>query len=193
MPNYQEGKIYKIYNTINDDIYVGSTTRKLCERMAEHRGRINHKDNHNPLYQSFIEHGVEHFYIELIEKCPCNCKDELRKKEGEYIRLLKPSMNKRIEGRTASEYTKEWLINNKEKIKEYYENNKEKLKDKSKEYYENNKDKINERNKKWKENNKEYLKSYSGEKITCECGCVVTRHYLTQHKRNAKHKQLMNE
>ena len=34
---YQEGKIYKIYNTINDDIYVGSTTQKLCERMRDHR------------------------------------------------------------------------------------------------------------------------------------------------------------
>ena len=37
MPNYQEGKMYKIYNTVNDEIYIGSTTRKLSERMAEHR------------------------------------------------------------------------------------------------------------------------------------------------------------
>ena len=26
MPNYQEGKMYKIYNAANDDIHVGSTT-----------------------------------------------------------------------------------------------------------------------------------------------------------------------
>ena len=41
--DYQESKIYKIYNTINDDIYVGSTTQKLCERMGDHRNCINNK------------------------------------------------------------------------------------------------------------------------------------------------------
>ena len=29
MPNHQEGELYKIYNTVNDDIYIGSTTLKL--------------------------------------------------------------------------------------------------------------------------------------------------------------------
>ena len=53
MPNYQEGKIYKIYNTINVDLYIGSTTQKLCERMREHRSVIKYKVNHNPLYQGF--------------------------------------------------------------------------------------------------------------------------------------------
>ena len=98
--NYQEGKIYKIYNTINGDIYIGSTTQKLCERMREHRSIIKYKFNHNPLYQGFRDHGVENFFIELVEKSPCNGKDELRKMK-EYIRLLKPSMNKRIAGRTS--------------------------------------------------------------------------------------------
>ena len=36
MCNYNRGKIYKIYNTITDDIYIGATTRLLCERMREH-------------------------------------------------------------------------------------------------------------------------------------------------------------
>ena len=86
--DYEEGKIYKIYNTINDDIYIGSTTQKLCERMRQHKSRmrqlrsiIKHKVNHNPLCQSFIEHGVEHLYIELVEEFPCNDKDELTKKK----------------------------------------------------------------------------------------------------------------
>ena len=99
--NYQEGKIYKICNIINDDIYVGSTTQKLCERMRDHRYCVNNnKKKDRPLYKAFRELGIEHFFIELIEKCPCNDKDELRKKEGEWIRELKPSMNKAIAGRT---------------------------------------------------------------------------------------------
>ena len=103
--DYQESKTYNIYNTINDDIYVGSTTQKLCERMRDHRYCINNqKKKDRPLYQAFREHGIEHFFIELIEKCPCNDKDELRKKEGDRIRQLKPTMNKAIAGRTCKEY-----------------------------------------------------------------------------------------
>ena len=76
MPNYQEGKNYKIYNTINDDIYVGSTTLKLCERMRDHRSSSNEKcKKHYLTYKEFSEHGVENFFFELIEKCPCNDKD----------------------------------------------------------------------------------------------------------------------
>ena len=81
MPNYQEGKIYKIYNIVNDDICVGSTTQKLCERISGHRRAINHpKKHHLPLYKAFREHGVDNFFIELIEKCLCNDVDELRKR-----------------------------------------------------------------------------------------------------------------
>ena len=101
MPNYQEGKIYKIYNAVNDEIYIGSTTRKLSERMSEHRRRINSRHNQFPIHKAFREHGVDNFFIELIEKCPCNDKDELLKTEGNYIRLLKPSLNVHINGRSV--------------------------------------------------------------------------------------------
>ena len=203
--NYQEGKIYKIYNTINDDIYVGSTTMKLCERMRNHRGCINNqKTKDRPLYQAFREHGIDNFFIELIEKCPCNDKDELRKKEGEYIRYLKPSLNRRIAGRTTKEYYnehkehlseqhKQYYENNKEHIseqtKQYKENNKEHLSEQKKQYYENNKEHIHEQTKQYRENNKEHIR----EQIKCECGCIVARDCLSRHKRSAKHKQLMNK
>ena len=209
MPNYQEGKIYKIYNTINDDIYIGSTTQKLCERMRHHRCSISQSTKGNRLiHKAFIGLGVKNFFIELIEKCPCNDKDELRKKEGEYIRSLKPSLNMRIEGRNKKEYYidnkehireihKEWREKNKEykeqKDKEWRENNKETRARKAKTYYENNKEYILEKTNQYNENNKEHLKSYAKEKITCECGCDITRNCLAQHKRSAKHQQLMNE
>ena len=131
MPNYQEGKIYKIYNTINDDIYVGSTTQKLCERMREHRYCITYaKAGKQLIYKAFREHGVDNFYIELIEKCPCNERQELRRKEGEYIRSLKPSLNKRMAGRTDYEYQED----NREHKKEYYQNNKEDMNEYMKQY-----------------------------------------------------------
>ena len=67
--NYQEGKIY---NTMTDDIYIGSTSQKLCERMRQHRNDHKSKSHFNyPIYKAFREHGVENFFIEFIEKCPC--------------------------------------------------------------------------------------------------------------------------
>ena len=126
MPNYKESKVYKIYDTVNVEIYIGSTTRKLCERMAEHRRCLNVlKKQHYPLYQAFREHGVDIFFIELIENCTCNGKDELRKKEGEYIRLLKPSFNSSIAGRTKQEYENENKDNISKRKKQYKENNQE--------------------------------------------------------------------
>ena len=40
MPNYQNGKIYCIRSHQTDNIYIGSTTQKLCVRMAEHKRKI---------------------------------------------------------------------------------------------------------------------------------------------------------
>ena len=64
---------------------------------------------------------------------------------------------------------------------EYYENNKLKLLEQMKDYYNNNKDKI-----------LEYQKQYKQEKITCECGCISTKHNLTKHKKTQKHLNAIN-
>ena len=160
--NYQEGKIYKIYNTINDDIYIGSTTQKLCERMCQHRNdyKINRRFNTH-IYKAFREHGVENFFIELIEKCPCNDKDELMKTEGKYIRELKPTLNMRIAGRTR---------------KEYYTDNQEQILNKKKQFG---------------EANKERIATYKAEQIKCECGCMVTRGHLARHNRSKRHEKAL--
>ena len=130
MPNYQEGKIYKIYNTINDNFYVGSTTQKLCFRMKDHRGRCKQQP-HLPLYKEMLEYGKEHFYIELLEKHPCSDKEELVKKENEYIRNLKPSMNQRGYVTCRNTYAKEYY----HKTKSYHNNY-------SREYYQATKEMV---------------------------------------------------
>ena len=85
MPNYQEGKSYKIHNTNNNDIYVGSTTEKSCERMRSHRKCVNTEaKQHHPLYKLFSEYGVDTFYIELLEKCLCHDIEKLRNRRRTY-------------------------------------------------------------------------------------------------------------
>lgn len=60
MPNYELSKIYSIRSHQTDQIYVGSTTQKLSERMAEHRYKKGH-----------ILMNYSDAYIELIEAYPC--------------------------------------------------------------------------------------------------------------------------
>ena len=128
--DYSNGKIYKIFNTITDDIYIGSTTQSLSKRFSWHKASIKNRRNTNCiLYQKMIEHELKNFYIELIENWPCSCKDELRAREGKWIREM-ATLNARIAGRDK---------------KQYYEDNKEQLLEDNKARYENNKDKILEK------------------------------------------------
>ena len=123
MPDYSQGKIYQILNTVTDDVYIGSTTTQhLCNRIKNHRSCAKQaRNNHCKLYQAFDQHGVDNFYIELIEKYPCECKEELTAREGYYMRQERPSLNTRIEGRTSTEYYQ----HNKAKIQEYYDDNRD--------------------------------------------------------------------
>ena len=102
--DYKNAKIYKILNTIDDDVYVGSTCQPLSKRMAEHRGALSKKACSNfKLYNKMKEIGKEHFYIELIEESPCDNVEQLRAREGHYIRQI-ATLNKLVAGRTKAEY-----------------------------------------------------------------------------------------
>jgi group I intron endonuclease len=105
--SFQNGRIYRILNYIDNEVYVGSTCQALSKRMAKHREEINNETKaRKPLYIKMKEHGVEHFYIELIEEHPCENGEQLRKREGHYIREI-GTLNKTIEGRTRKEYREE--------------------------------------------------------------------------------------
>jgi len=183
MVNYENGKIYKIWSTLGDKIYVGSTTKeRLCQRMENHRGayRSWQKGIHNFItsFSLFDEYGLENCFIELLEAKECQSRDELNKTEGKYIREL-DCVNKMIAGRTSTEYAldvkekkKQYEIDHKEQIKErkrlYRIENKEAIQQKSKQYYiehkdeikqyrEENQDQIKEKTKQYRLENKEQL------------------------------------
>ena len=61
--------IYKIYNDINEKIYIGKTERSLQRRFIEHCNNAkNEKCKNRPLYSAIRKYGIEHFHIELIEE-----------------------------------------------------------------------------------------------------------------------------
>ncbi len=86
MIDYQLGKIYTLVNTINNTVYVGSTTRKnLSSRMGQHRGSANNLTLNSSIYTAMRALGIQNFRIVLHHNFPCNSKDEL---EAEEYRVL---------------------------------------------------------------------------------------------------------
>ena len=75
MPNYKNGKIYKIVNDIDDFIYIGSTCLALIMWMIYHRKRAKNSNNAN-LYKHMVKIGIFCFKIILIRNVSCNNKEE---------------------------------------------------------------------------------------------------------------------
>lgn len=71
------GYIYKIYNDINNKVYIGQTSKTVEDRFKEH---IKQAKNGTPyhLYNAMRKYGIEHFFVEEIEQCDRN---SLNKKE----------------------------------------------------------------------------------------------------------------
>jgi hypothetical protein len=174
MPNYQQGKIYTIRCRTDDTlIYVGSTIQPLSKRWGEHKVHSKQEKCKNRVIYTTINNEWDNWYIELYELYPCNTKEELCKREGEVIRLI-GNLNCIIAGRT---------------IKEYYQDNKEERLENYKKWYNDNKEyKINY-DKDYYELNKKNL----SEKISCECGCVITNGGLINHRKTKKHYDLINK
>ena len=90
---YQNGKIYQITDIGYNKCYIGSTTEGLSLRMTRHRANYknflkNNGKNFISSYDLFNEYGLENCKIELIEYYKCNTLQELRKREGEHIKIM---------------------------------------------------------------------------------------------------------
>lgn len=114
--DYQNGKIYTIRSPHTTKYYIGGTTQTLAKRFSYHKKY--------PTLTSKDIISLGDAYIELMELCPCNSVEELRKREGELIREHKENcVNKNIAGRTKDIWRKECgLKQSNEYSKKYYEN-----------------------------------------------------------------------
>ena len=113
MNKYQNGKIYKIVDNTNDDIYIGSTIRGLRKRLYDHKASRN---TDNRITKSMIDNG--NYSIHLIEDCPCEDKYDLLKREQYWIDNTKCINQKpAYVNHIKTEYDKSRYENNKEEVK----------------------------------------------------------------------------
>tara|TARA_R100001463_G_scaffold20669_1_gene50131 strand:+ start:903 stop:1463 length:561 start_codon:yes stop_codon:yes gene_type:complete len=143
MPNYKDGKIYKIVDNTNGNIYVGSTTQKYLSRRLD--GHRNH-------YKQFLKgKGREcksfniiknHDYkIILICNYPCDNIEELHKIEQKYIdeydciNQQRAYLSKEQRKKDMKQYRNDNIDKMKKNDKDRYELNKDKMKKQALELY----------------------------------------------------------
>lgn len=180
MPNYADGKIYKIICDKSDLIYIGSTCQTLANRLSQHKTKDIACCSSKQLFE------LGDCKIILIEKFPCKDKDELSAREQYWIDNSSNCVNKQksYTGLTRKEYNKQYKDINKEKVNEqklksYFNHRNENIL-KMKEYYEKNKEK-----------RKEYDRNRAKLKYACECGSELTINKKSRHMKSKKHIQFM--
>ena len=176
---YENGKIYMLSGT-DGYYYIGSTSKELSCRFNKHKYDSKLKDIY--VYNHFNKLGWDNVKIECIEEYPCKSKEELLKKENEYILKAKKNINclnsnnsylsdhdkiqwkkeyREINRDQIREYNKNYVISHKETVekkkKEYREAHKEELKDYFKNYAEKHKDQKKEYKRKYVAENKELI------------------------------------
>ena len=202
--DYKNGKIYCIRNSVDNDIYIGSTCSPLSKRMSGHRTDTKARPKTcSKLYQKMKEIGLDKFYIELLLEYPCENKEQLQAKEGEYIRKY-GTLNNLVAGRSKKEQYIECRETILQKQKEYDKRNREKVLERKREYTARTKDKKREYDKEYRDKNAELLKEKKRQqfqhrkekgniKVMCEtCGSFYTEYCKKAHFQTKKHQEALN-
>ena len=154
--------------------YVGSTTN-FIKRKSNHRyicSGENYKNHNVKLYQIIRENGgFDAWRMIEIEKRFVKDKREAERIETEYMEQLQSDMN------TMKAYS--GFDTKQEYMKVYNLEHRDELALKSREYM-----------KEYNQEHRDEISLKEKEKITCECGCIVRKKGLNEHKQSQKHKDL---
>ena len=85
--DYSKGKIYKIVDYTNNNIYIGSTSEPILARrhVSKYRSYLNGKGNNVTSFEIIKNCN---YNILLIEEYPCETKDQFLAREGHYIKTM---------------------------------------------------------------------------------------------------------
>jgi len=172
------GYIYKLYTNDQKQVYYGSTSQRVCKRIADHNTDYKQwlKGKRNFVY-SFPIIATNDYTYETLEYIDYNEKFELKQRERWYIQN-NDCVNKQIPNQTEkeyrdthrdeiTEYKKEYYIDNKDKLLEYqtqyHIDNKDKILEYKKQYYIDNKDKLSEYQAQYNATHKEEYNEYQAQ------------------------------
>lgn len=178
MVNYNLGKIYKIIDNTNENIYIGSTCEPtLARRLSKHvwSFKFYKEGGKTNFVTSFTIIENENYDIVLLENCICQSKDQLHTRERYYIESMK-CVNKVIPTRTDKEYRES-----------------ENVKLAQKEYWQSEKGKEIKRkkDKRYRLKHDDEVKKHKKEKFECKCGGKYTKCHEQEHYRTVKHQSYL--
>jgi hypothetical protein len=155
------GNIYLIYNDVNNYIYIGSCINNINKRL------YNHRYNKTTSLYKYINNSNDinwdNLKIREIDFIDTDNINELRKKEGEYIKTFKKDINYNvINCFIAGRNDKEYYMDNKDIISSVYLRKSGKTKDQIKQYNKST-EKTYNYYKNYRDKNKDKIKSYQYE------------------------------
>ena len=71
------GFIYKIWNEVNDNLYIGQTSTSISARWSNHKQKSKEENTH--LYLAMRKYGIDKFHIEEIEEVANSALNEREK------------------------------------------------------------------------------------------------------------------
>ena len=199
MPRAQQFERSTIYNIRHAEtgvvIYVGSSTN-FATRKTKHKyncNKIGLSAYHLPVYVHIRANGgFDAYEIVPVEYLVLTCKVELQIAEQTEMNKHQTLLNKYCAHRPPAQY----YIDNKEHIKEikaqYYIDNIKHEKGVRAQYRLDNSEYVKEANAQYKALNADKIKLQRTEKITCDCGCIISRAGISSHKKSKKHIRLID-
>jgi len=149
---YQHGKIYRLVCE-DSHFYIGSTVTSLEKRFGCHMYSIE-KRLCGGKYKYLYTIPINEIYIELVERFPCETREQLRKRENDHIIRYKDHplcLN------TYHAYQDEY--DKKRYHAAYYRNHRESIKKDQQQYYEENREKILAYHVRYSEENADQIKA----------------------------------
>jgi hypothetical protein len=182
MNKYNNSKIYKILSNREPKYYyIGSTVSDLNTRLRRHKSdsKVNPNVKKNIFFNS-IDWDVQ---ILLIQDINVTNFSELREIENNFIKQV---INDDMCLNTYYSILNEQLRNQKTLAygKQYYKNNIDEVRKKHNEYYLKTKDIQKQKY----EDKKDSKNQKRREKITCDCGMIISRGYFSGHVKSKCHK-----
>jgi hypothetical protein len=168
------GRVYKITNTDESIVYIGSTTSTLQKRWGQHKSAFiawleGREQTSCSIYKHFEYFGFDTFTITQVSEHVINNRNQLR----EFEQLVIDSTDCVNQQRA---------IQTEAELQEYQH-----------QYYVSNAVKLQDYQKRYRNANRERVLARKNEKLRCDCGSTYSRDNKARHMRSKKHLRWMEE
>jgi len=172
-----KGLVYKITNSDESIVYIGSTTRTLKNRWGTHKNHyqrwIGGENRSCSIYPYFRDNGIENFDIHLISEYEIEERSQLLELEQRLIDST-ACINQIKAFRSVEEKA--------EYQRQYHEQNIGTISAYQQQYRETNKDRV-----------RDQIKSLASQRTDCACGLTYTRYHKARHETTKRHQRLMEQ